>query len=141
MSNRFSFVMLVMFFTAAAAAQEKTVTAEDFVGTWSIEVMSHHIALVIDKQDATHVTATMMMMGRDLPLTGTLVDRTLTLTGVKAEGDAHAAAQIGHGSPQAPAKPIVVTLQDDGTLAGEMMTNQGPVKWTAEKLKTRKKPQ
>ena len=37
------------------------------------------------------------------------------------------------------AKPIVVTLQDDGTLTGEMMTNSGPVKWTGEKLRTRKK--
>ena len=31
-------------------------------------------------------------------------------------------------------KPIVVTLQEDGTIVGEMMTNQGPVKWTGEKL-------
>ena len=32
-----------------------------------------------------------------------------------------------------------VTLQDDGTIAGEMMTSQGPAKWTGERLKTKKK--
>jgi hypothetical protein len=37
------------------------------------------------------------------------------------------------------AKPIVVTLNEDGTIGGEMMTNQGPVKWTGEKLRAKKK--
>ena len=34
---------------------------------------------------------------------------------------------------------IVITLLDDGTISGEMVTNMGPVKWTGEKLKTKKK--
>ena len=37
------------------------------------------------------------------------------------------------------AKPLVITMQDDGTIAGEMMTQQGPMKFTGEKLKTKKK--
>ena len=36
---------------SVVAAQDKKVTVDDFVGTWNIEVMSHQVALVIDKQD------------------------------------------------------------------------------------------
>ena len=121
---------------ATVAAQTKKATMDDFVGTWNLEVMSHQIALVIDKVDATKATATMMVMGNDVPLKGELVDRTITFTGVKTEG-----AAGGHMQAGPHAKPIVVTLQEDGTLAGEMTTNNGPVKWTGEKLRTRKKPQ
>ena len=127
---------------ATVAAQDKRATMDDFIGTWNIEVMSHQVALVIEKQDATKATATMMMMGRDVPLKGELVDRTMTFVGVKADGEASHLATPQHGAtPGGNAKPIVVTLQDDGTIAGEMMTNNGPVKWTGEKLRTRKKPQ
>ena len=54
---------------------------------------------------------------------------------------AHAggASHAGNQGPAANAKPIVVTLQEDGTLSGEMMTTGGPVKWTGEKLKAKKK--
>ncbi len=128
-------VVVVALFVAGISAQDKKFTVDDFVGTWNIEVMSHQVALVIEKQEANNVTATMMMMGRDVPLKGELVDRTITFVGVKTEGEAG-----GHVNVAANAKPIVVTMQDDGTLTGEMMTNNGPVKWTAEKLKTRKKP-
>ena len=135
-------VMVWLLAIATIAAQDKRVTMDDFVGTWNIEVMSHQVALVIEKQDATKATATMMMMGRDVPLKGELVDRTLTLVGVKAEGEgSHLAAPEHGGAPGGNARPIVVTLQDDGTISGDMMTNNGPVKWTGEKLRTRKKPQ
>jgi hypothetical protein len=135
-------LVLVVLGTGAMSAQTRAVTVADFAGTWNIEMMSHQIALVIEPQDGNKVTATMMVMGRDVPLKGELVDKTLTLVGVKTEGDA---APSNHGggvvaSNNANAKPLVMSLQDDGTLAGEMMTNQGPVKWTGEKLKTRKKP-
>ena len=127
-----------------AAAQEKKVTVADFAGTWNIEAMSHQIALVVEPADGNKVTATMMMMGRDMLLKGELTERTLTLVGVKSEGSGTAPAGADHGAPPAaapgvPAKPIVVTLQEDGTIVGEMMTNMGPVKWTGEKLKTKKK--
>ena len=72
---------------ATASAQDKKFTVDDFAGTWNIEVMSHQVALVIEKQDANKVTATMMMMGRDVPLKGELVDRTITFVGVKTEGE------------------------------------------------------
>lgn len=133
--NARSLVLALVALSAGLAAQDRKLTVEDFAGTWNIEVMSHQVALVIEKQDAGRVTATMMMMGRDVPLKGELVDRTITLVGVKPDGEG------GHVNAAANARPIVVTMQDDGTLTGEMMTNNGPVKWTAEKLKTRKKPQ
>jgi hypothetical protein len=80
-----------------------------------------------------------------MPLKGELVDGTLTLVGVKSDGATGSATLGGgpqHGAPasgQKPAaRPITATLQDDGTLAGEMMTNQGPAKFTGEKLKKKK---
>ena len=127
--------LLALTASLAAAQDKKPVTVADFAGTWNVEVMSHQIALVIEPQEGNKVTATMMMMGTDVPLKGELVDDTLTLTGVKPETGA-----AGAHVPQGPgAKPITVKLQDDGTVAGEMMTNNGPVKWTGEKLKTKKK--
>jgi hypothetical protein len=131
---------------AAAVAQDKKVTTADFAGTWNIEVMSHQIALVVEPAEGNKVNATMMMMGRDTTLKGELVDRTITFVGVKSEANGNMPPE--HGSPghdhQPPAagsgaKPIIVTLQEDGTIAGEMMTTGGPVKWTGEKLRTRKK--
>ena len=61
---------------------------------------------------------------------------------VEAHVDAaHAggASHVGNQNPAANAKPIVVTLLEDGTLSGEMMTTGGPVKWIGEKLKAKKK--
>ena len=130
---------------ATAVAQDKKITTADFAGTWNIEVMSHQIALVIEPAEANMVTATMMMMGRDTLLKGELVERTLTLVGVKSEASANMPPEHGtpghdHELPSASApKPIVVTLQEDGTIAGEMMTTGGPVKWTGEKLRAKKK--
>jgi hypothetical protein len=129
--------------SAAVRTQDKALTTADFAGTWNIEAMSHQIALVIEPVDATHVTATMMMMGRDMPLKGELAGRTISLTGVKDPSAPAAAptAEAGHSAaaPVPPAKPIVITLLEDGTLSGEMMTNMGPTKWTGEKLKAKKK--
>lgn len=135
MLKRISLVAALLTFAITASAQEKKVTVADFAGTWNIEVMSHQIALVIEPKEANHVTATIMVMGNDVPLKGELVDKTIKLVGVPVEG---AAAQGDHVAPPG-AQAIVVTLQDNGTLAGEMMTNRGPVKWTGEKLRTRKK--
>ena len=128
-----SLTLLLTASAALASAQDRALTTADFAGTWNIEAMSHQIALVIEPVDATHVTATMMMpMGTDMTLKGELVDRTISLVGVKDPATAAAA-------PPATAKPIVVTLLEDGTISGEMVTNMGPVKWTGEKLKTKKK--
>jgi hypothetical protein len=139
MLHRLALAVAFATWTAALTAQAPVTTA-DFSGTWNIEFMSHQIALVIEPKDATKVTATMMMMGRDVPLKGELVGRTLTLVGDKAAGataDAPPAADP-HGAAAATPKPITVTLQEDGTITGEMMTNRGPGSWTGERLKKRK---
>jgi hypothetical protein len=145
MLKKLSLVVFVALAGASAFAQEKTVAVADFVGTWNIEVMSHQVALVIEPQDGNKVTGTMMMMGRDVPLKGELAGRSISFVGVK-EVEAHVesahaggASHVGNQDPAAHAKPIVVTLLDDGTLSGEMMTSGGPVKWVGEKLKAKKK--
>jgi len=146
MLKTISFAVVLFASAAAASAQDKPVTVADFVGTWNIEVMSHQVALVIEPQEGNKVTGTMMMMGRDVPLKGELAGRTISFVGVKPEADAHGggapaggASHVGNQNPTAPAKPIVVTLLEDGTLSGEMMTTGGPVKWVGEKLRTKKK--
>jgi len=148
MIKTFAFTLALLACASAAPAQNKNVTVADFAGTWNIEAMSHQIALVVEPAEgANKVTATMMMpMGPDMLLKGELADRTLTLVGVKPEGAAATAPPSGpavapdHGAPAAAApQPITVTLQEDGTIVGQMMTNRGPVKWTGEKLKTKKK--
>ena len=145
MLKKLSIVALMALAGASAFAQEKTVTVADFVGTWNIEVMSHQVALVIEPQEGNKVTGTMMMMGRDVPLQGELAGRSISFVGVK-EVEAHVeaahaggASHVGNQNPAANAKPIVVTLLEDGTLSGEMMTSGGPVKWVGEKLKAKKK--
>jgi len=148
MLKQISFAIAFSAIAASALAQEKKVTVADFAGTWNIEVMSHQIALVVEPAEGSKVTATMMMMGRDTLLKGELLDRTLTLVGIKSENNGTAPAASDHelhhpggaGSPEPPpAQPIKVTLQEDGTIVGEMMTTGGPVRWTGEKLKTKKK--
>jgi hypothetical protein len=123
----------------AAAAQDKKITTADFAGTWNLEAMSHQIALVVEPAEGNKVTATMMMMGRDTLLKGELTDRTLTLVGIKTDANGAPEPQHAAHMPPADARPIIVTLQEDGTIVGEMVTNMGPVKWTGEKLKTKKK--
>ena len=145
MLKQLSIAVALLAIAVSSSAQDKAVTTADFVGTWNIEVMSHQVALVIEAQDGNKVTGTMMMMGRDVPLKGELAGRTITFVGVK-EVQAHAdaahgggASHVGNQNPTANAKPIVVVLQEDGTLTGEMMTSGGPVKWTGEKLRAKKK--
>lgn len=144
MLKKISFLLAALLLTTSASAQDnKPVTIADFVGTWNIEVMSHQIALVIEAAEGNKVTGTMMMMGNDVLLKGELVDRTITFVGVPTgtPSATHTAGPGHEGNSRPNAKPIVVTLQDDGMLAGEMMGMGGPVKWTGEKLKTKKKPQ
>jgi hypothetical protein len=145
MLKKISLALLIAATTVTASAQEKTVTVADFAGTWNIEVMSHQVALVIEAGEGNKATGTLMLMGRDTLLKGELVDRTISFVGVKSDANGNMPADhqppaehpvAGSGMPP---QPIVVTLQDDGTIAGEMMTNNGPLKWTGEKLREKKK--
>jgi hypothetical protein len=128
----------------SAFAQAKKASAAEFAGTWNIEMMSHQIALVVEPQDDTHVAATLMIMGTDQPLKGEVVDGVLQLVGVKPQGAAAEGGGSGPGVHTVPAgspnaKPITVTLNEDGTISGEMQTQMGAAKFTGEKLKTKKK--
>ena len=91
----------------------------------------------------------MMMMGRDMLLKGELIDRTLTLVGVKSEvtgtmppehgtpghdHDVPPAAAAGSGRSRSSSR-----CRKTARIAGEMMTTGGPVKWTGEKLRAKKK--
>ena len=126
-----------------SAQDKKTDDTKTVAGTWNIEMMSHQVALVLE-QEGTKVTGTLMMMGNDIPLKGDFVDGKLTLVGVQSESSAdphgdHGGAHGGdpHAEGGAEPRPITATLLEDGTLAGEMQTNRGPVKWTGERLKKR----
>ena len=143
-------IAIVAFAGGLSAQEKKTDEAKNVAGTWNIEMMSHQIALVLE-QDGTKVTGTLMIMGNDMPLKGTFVDSKLTLVGVKAEesGEANHNADHGHSNAAhgdgaahaegAEPRPITAMLMEDGTLSGEMQTTRGPVKWTGERLKTKKK--
>src|SRR5689334_18284557 len=130
MLKKISIALLFAALATAASAQEKKVTVADFAGTWNIEMMSHQIALVIEPTEGNKVDGTLMLMGRDTLLKGELTGRTITFVGVKSEASGNMLADHDHQPPTAapagsgmPPQPIVVTLQEDGTIAGEMMTN------------------
>ena len=99
--------------------------APNVAGTWNISLQGHQVALVLE-QDGHTLTGTLMIMGKDVPVDGTLAERVLSLTGAGVVGD-HA------GEETVPLK-LTATLKDDGTLDGEMSTARGPMKWTAERL-------
>jgi len=139
MIKTITFTAALLALATSVSAQDKKITTADFAGTWNIEVMSHQIALVVEPTEGNKVTATMMMMGRDTLLKGELVDRTLTLTGIKTETNGAPEPQHAAHEPPSNARPVVVTLQEDGTIAGEMMSSAGPMKWTGEKLRAKKK--
>ena len=84
----------------------------------------------------TAVTGTLMLMGKDVPLSGEFVDGSLSLVGkgaLMSRPDGHG----GEGQQPIPIK-LTGTLKDDGTLEGEMPGPHGTAKWTAERLKKRK---
>ncbi len=106
--------------------------SKSVTGTWDVNLMSHQFALVLDQQ-ATKVTGTLMMMGKDIDVEGEFVDGKLSLLGKDA-------AFSRRDDPEHKPIPIklVGMLKDDGTLEGEVPGPQGPAKWTAERLKKRK---
>lgn len=122
--------------TVPAAAQTPAGAAgslTDVTGVWTMLVAGHQIGLELE-QKGTKVEGVMLAMGRRVLLVGDFVERALTLKGERPEDGA--GFQHG-GEPAADAPgPIVATMQDDGTLAGELSTNQGRTKWTGERLKT-----
>lgn len=130
-------VMAMACLTATAAAgqtAQATGSLTDVTGVWAMLVAGHQIGLELT-QDGTKVEAVMLAMGRRVLLVGTYEDRRLTLKGERPEDGAGA-----DGAPDSKGEkpgPIVATMKDDGTLDGELSTNQGRTQWTGERLKPR----
>ena len=122
---------------AAVSAQEKKIDEKTNVtGTWDMSMMSHQIGLVLE-QEGTPVTGTLMMMGKDVPLSGDFTDGKLSLVGKGA----FMSRPDGHGGEGQKPIPITLTgvLKDDGTLEGEAPAmGGGTAKWTAERLRKKK---
>jgi hypothetical protein len=136
---RRALALAVLAFTAAsvpAAAQTPARAAgslTDVTGVWTMLVAGHQIGLELE-QKGTKVEGVMLAMGRRVLVVGDSVERTLTLKGERPEDG----AGFSHGGEQgkdAPG-PIVASMKDDGTLEGELSTNQGRTQWTGERLKT-----
>ena len=114
-------------FAITVAAQERAASSiTDVTGTWAITIESHQLGLELEQKDAK-VEGTLYAMGQRIPLVGTFADRKLVLKGERTED------QIPHAEDGA--GPITATMMDDGTLSGELSTNHGRAKFTAERLK------
>ncbi|MGE0863068.1 MAG: hypothetical protein AB7P34_04130 [Vicinamibacterales bacterium] len=122
-----SLAVLVFATTATAQTTKPGGSLTDVTGVWIMLVAGHQIGLELE-QKGTVVEGVMLAMGQRILLIGDYVERKLTLKGEKpADGD-----PTNHGGPGA--HPITATMLDDGTFAGELTTNQGPTKWTGERL-------
>ena len=132
------YAVAILALAGGVSAQEKKIDEKTNVtGTWDMAMMSHQIGLVLE-QDGTAVTGTLMMMGKDVPLSGDFTDGKLSLVGKGA----FMSRPDGHGG-EGGQKPIPITLtgvlKDDGTLEGEAPAMGGGIaKWTAERLRKKK---
>jgi hypothetical protein len=122
---------------AGMSAQEKQIDEKTNVtGTWDMSMMSHQFGLVLE-QDGTTVAGTLMLMGKDVPISGDFTDGKLSLVGKGA----FMSRPDGHGGEGQKPIPITLTgvLKDDGTLEGEAPAmGGGMAKWTAERLRKKK---
>lgn len=115
-------------FTITVCAQERAANPmTDVTGTWAITIESHQLGLELDQKE-TRVEGVLHSMGQRILLVGTFADRRLILKGEPTEGQPPPAKDNGAG-------PITATMMDDGTLSGELSTNHGRHKFTAERLK------
>ena len=109
---------------AAAAAQSDSKLA-DVTGTWVINMESHQLGLELEQKESK-IEGVLHARGQRILLIGTYVDRKLELKGDPADDHLPGASDAG---------PITATMQDDGTLAGELSTNHGRMKWVGERFK------
>jgi hypothetical protein len=93
-------------------------------GAWVMSLQADHVVQVglALEQDGRKVIGTLMLRqhGGDVPLEGEFVERTLTLS---TTADASRALKL------------TATLNNDGTLSGELVTEKNRLSWTAERLK------
>jgi hypothetical protein len=112
-------VALIMGAVLSAAQQAKA--AESVAGTWEITVPeSPHGKLTMGmtlKQDGKNVSGTFASPHGDMPVTGELIDKNLTL--------ATAGGEI----------TFTAKLTDPDTLSGFLSSAMGDMKWTAKRVK------
>jgi hypothetical protein len=128
-------VVLVAIVAGPAPAQTGTAAGSltDVTGVWVMELEGHQFGLELAQKEA-RVEGVMLAMGRRVLLVGDYVDRVLTLKGERPEDG----AGFSHGSEsEATSGPIVATMQEDGTLLGELSTNRGRSPWKGERLRKR----
>lgn len=119
--------VLVLTVTTSAQGAKPMGSLTDVTGVWIMLVAGHQVGLELE-QKGTVVEGVLLSMGQRILLIGDYVDRKLTLKGeTPADG-----SPSPHGGPGS--GPITAMMLDDGTLAGELTTNQGPTKWTGERL-------
>lgn len=109
---------------AAGASDQRSVA-----GAWIVTLRAGHaVQLGLElAQDDRKVSGTLMIMGHTMELEGEYMDGALTLSG---EGNA--------GTHLEGTVTLTATLEDDGTLAGELRNAQRRMPWTAERFTERK---
>ena len=127
MEDRFCALRLPAFAIAVGAQERTTNSLTDVTGTWAITIESHQLGLELEQKDAK-VEGVLHAMGQRILLIGEFADRKLILKGEQSEDQIAQAKEDGAG-------PITATMMDDGTLSGELSTNHGRAKFTAERLK------
>ena len=121
---------LAVLAVATLLGQESGSHPSDVSGTWNISLQGHQIALELEQKESA-VTGTLMLMGTDVAMSGTFADRALKLTGKSGnEPSGHLSGTV----------TVNATLNDDGTLSGELATDRGKVAFNAERLKRRPRP-
>lgn len=118
-----------------AAAQEhghdghgQPAASGSLAGVWALTMLSHQVGLELEQDGAT-LSGRMLIMGTYVEVTGEVTGGAFTLTGK---------ASLGAGHPSGRRVPLRLTghLEADGTIAGEVDTENGPQPWTGERLPT-----
>jgi hypothetical protein len=97
-------------------------------GTWVILLEGHQVGLEVEDKSGT-LEATLHIMGQRVLLDGSVKDGAFTLTSDAQVGDTQS-----HGATVK--MKLTGQHQPDDTLEGEIDLPRGPMKWTAERLKT-----
>jgi hypothetical protein len=125
MLRTISLVVTLAVAGAAAAQERPSASLTDVTGTWVVNIESHQLGLELEQKD-TKVEGVLHVMGQRTLLVGTFAEGKLLLKGERTED------QLPHATD---AGPITATMQEDGTLTGELSTNHGRSKWIGERLK------
>lgn len=127
-------VVLAMVLALGASGAGQSTTggeqneARSLTGTWVILLEGHQVGLEVEDKAGT-LEATLYIMGQRVPLDGAVENGAFTLTSDAQVGDAQA-----HGSTVK--MKLAGTHKPDDTLEGTIDLPRGPMKWTAERLKT-----